>query len=113
MVLPPVGNDVHVVGDPAVTSAMPSPFEPPTSDPPTFEPATSELPTSEPTVRTRPRAAVLAMVGTLLVAVVVGLVLMLGRPGVGSTAPGAVLDPPAVQGPLGAALTDLVESVQP
>jgi len=53
------------------------------------------------------------MVGTLLVAVVVGLVLLLGRPGAGSTAPGAVLDPPAVQGPLGAALTDLVESVQP
>ena len=93
MVLPPVDNDVHLVGDPAVTSAMPSPFEPP--------------------ARTRPRAAVLAMIGTLLVAVVVGLVLMLGRPGIGSTAPGAVLDSPAVQGPLGAALTDLVESVQP
>ena len=108
MVLPPVGNDVHLVGDPAVTSAMPSPFEPPT-----FEPPTSELPTSEPPARRRPRTAVLAVVGTLLVAVVVGLVLMLGRPGVGSTAPGAVLDPPAVQGPLGAALTDLVESVQP
>jgi len=103
MVLPPVGNDVHLVGDLAVTSAMPSPFEP----------ATFEAPTSEPPARTRPRTAVLAVVGTLLVAVVVGLVLMLGRPGVGSTAPGAVLDPPAVQGPLGAALTDLVESVQP
>jgi eukaryotic-like serine/threonine-protein kinase len=108
MVMPPVGNDVHLVGDPAVTSAMPSPFEPAT-----FEPATSEPPTSEPTARTRPRAAVLVVVGTLLVAVVVGLVLTLGRPGVGSTPSGAVLDPPAVQGPLGAALTDLVESVQP
>jgi len=106
--MPPVGNDVHLVGDPAVTSAMPSPFEPAT-----FEPATSEPPTSEPTARTRPRAAVLVVVGTLLVAVVVGLVLTLGRPGVGSTPSGAVLDPPAVQGPLGAALTDLVESVQP
>jgi len=108
MVLPPVGNDVHLVGDPAVTSAMPSPFEPATFEPATFEPATFEPP-----ARTRPRVAVLAAFGTLLVAVVVGLLLTLGRPGIGSAPSGAVLDPPAVQGPLGAALTDLVESVQP
>ena len=73
MVLPPVGNDVHLVGDPAVTSAMPSPSEPPTSEPP---------------ARRRPRTAVLAMVGTLVVVVVVGLLLALGRPGGVDPTPG-------------------------
>lgn len=113
MVLLPAGNDAQLVGDAAATSPMPSAFEPDPSDPPMFEPPTSEPLTSEPPARRRPRAAVLAVVGTLLVAVVVGLLLAFGQSGAWSTPSGAVPDPPAVQGPLGAALADLVESVRP